>query len=302
MNDNNYDFLAKQLMYTGFPDNMAKDLKEKMQTGDAAFVLTHQSSIKKDEVNATLFFKKSEGSDKYFFNSYHMNVKTETNPAGIGQTFYISNKKFQEGEEKHKRDFSFKEGYNLLARADSPEEQRFVYGKWMNKTGEVYNAWKGLNADETDKNGNHLLKLFHDSYGFKLEKGLEQLQIKASDKNDPTLLASLQRGNLHSVKNDAGEIMYISAFPPGRRINLFDKDMKLVNGKENKETLSQISSNGNGQQQSQQNVAVNEKTIGVVAEPVEGMGKKEKNVSRRTASGNGGDELEGSARKRGRGR
>ena len=192
----------------------------------------------KDEANSTLFFKRAEESDKYFFNTYHLNVKTENSPEGLGQTFYINNKKKEEGQENHKRDITLKEGYNLLAKADNTDEQRFVFGKWMNKNGQIYNAWKGLNTEEKDKNGNHEFKSFHDNYGFKLEKSLRELPIREKDKNNPDLIRSLQKGNLHSVKSEmTGEQMYISAYPPGRRINLFDSNMKLVNGKENNEGL-----------------------------------------------------------------
>lgn len=264
MNENNYDYLAKQLMYTGFPESLEKELKEKMTLGEPAFVLTHHAEMKKDQVDATLFFKKGE-TENYFFNTYHLRVKAEGAAEGLGQTFYISNKRLEEGQEKHKRDFTLKEAYNVLAKADNKEEQRFVYGKWAKKTGEVYNAWKGINLDEKDKNGNSELKAYHDSYGFKLDKSLVSLPIREADKNDPEIIKSLQKGNLQMVKNDAGDNMYISAFPPGRRINLFDKEMKLVNGREN--VQAQVLGEGKGPANGKQQAAVKAPVNGAVNEP-----------------------------------
>jgi len=287
MDDKNYDFLATQLEMTGFPESLREPLREKLQAGDAAFVLNYQAEIKKEQVNATLFFKKSAESEKYFFNSYRLLLTNEQHPNGLGQTFYITNKKMEEGQDKFKRDFTLKEGYNLLARADVPNEQRYVFGKWQKKDGELYNAWKGLDISETDKNGNFVFKNYHDSYGFKIEKSLASLPIRDKDKNDPELIRSLQKGNLVSVKNDANEIMYIAAYPPGRRINLFDKEMKLVNAPDQKAERKVTTRNANEMSQAQQ---VNDTETGYVA-----ANKKKLNSVADT-----GDDIEGTSEKRGR--
>jgi len=177
MNEENYSYLSRQLKALQFPNEIARELKGKMEQNDKAFVITHAQKNQDGDATATLFFKKSENSDKYFFNNYHVNIKTESSPGGIAQTFYIDNKKLPEGFANYKRDFGFTEAINMLARADNKEEQRFVYGKWAKKSGELYNAWKGINIKEKDRNGNHEFLSFHDNYGFNLQKSLQQLPI-----------------------------------------------------------------------------------------------------------------------------
>jgi hypothetical protein len=302
MNDKNYEYLKDQIKYTGFPDSVNQVLKEKMQQNIPAFILAHKAVFGKDEANAMLFFKKSEDSDAYFFNGYHLSVKPEHCPAGYSQTYYIDNKRKLEGEENHKKGITLKEGYNLLAKADSAEEQRFVFGKWMNKNGETFNAWRGLNLEEKDKNGNHLYLSFHDNYGFKLEKSLAELPIMEIDKNNPDLIRSLQKGNLHSVKSEStGDQMYISAYPPARRINLFDANMILVNGKENKESLAQSKTEYNGQPRTLKNKANNESKNEEVAQPGQKQGNEKKNKVHMNRNSIG-DEIEASVQRRSRGR
>ena len=229
MNLENYNYLATQLQFKGFPETLNEGLKQKMQENPNAFVLTLEQKTNKEEANATLFFKKGEESDKYFFNSYHLNLKTENNPEGISQTFYIDNKKRQEGQENHKKDFTLKEAVNLLTKAENKDEQRFVYGRWAKRNGELYNAWKGINFNELDKNGNHEFLTFHDNYGFNLEKSLKSLPIREADKSSQELIKGLQKGNLQQAKTEDGQTIYLSAFPPARKINTYDKDMILVN-------------------------------------------------------------------------
>ena len=229
MNEENYQYLSRQLQFLQFPTALAQELKTKMEQNAQAFVMNHTKKSNDGEASATLFFKKSDNSDKYFFNSYHINLKNENSPASIAQTFYIDNKKKPEGQENYKKEFTFNEAINLLAKADNKEEQRFVYGKWAKKTGELYNAWKGININEKDRNGNHEYLSFHDNYGFDIKKSISNLPIKESDKNNPDLIKSLQRGNLQPVKSENGNTLFLSANPPQRKINLYDKDMHLVN-------------------------------------------------------------------------
>jgi hypothetical protein len=299
MKQDNYQFLERQLKYTGFPESLNKDLKENMEDGKPAFVLTHQMKSRNNNADIKLFFKRPEESDTYFFNSYRVTVKTDRSPEGLSRTFPIDNKKKEEGVEDYKKNITVLEAFNFLAKADNPEEQRFVYGQWMNKQGNIQNAWKGLNLDEKDKNGNYEFKTFYDSYGFNLDKSIADLPIDETYKYDPNVIRSLQRGNLHSVIDTDGNQMYISAFPPAMRINLFDANMNLVNGKESKEALSLENSINNGP--AQQIALGNERTSALVGTE-ESKGKQSKNESSQKHTTDRSDDLETTARKRSRGR
>ncbi|MBS1598458.1 MAG: hypothetical protein JST75_09530 [Bacteroidetes bacterium] len=228
MSQENYEYLSRQLRIAGFPETVNHDLQNKMNENAPAFVLTFSQKKHNEESNATLFFKKSDDSEKYFFNSYHLNMKTDSNASGIGQTFYVDNKRKIEGQENYKRVVPLDEAINMLAKADNKEEQRFVYGTWVKKNGEVYSAWKGININEKDRNGNHEYLSFHDNYGFDLKKSLQNLPISETQKNDPDLIKSLQKGNLVSISSENGKEFYLSANPKDRKVNIFDKEMKLT--------------------------------------------------------------------------
>jgi len=302
MKQDNYEFLEKQLKFTGFPESINADLRKNMEDGNPAFVLTHKLKNRSDEADVKLFFKRPEESDKYFFNNYRISVKTDSSPDGLSRTFPIDNSKKKEGVEDYKKNITVLEAFNLLVKADKPEEQRFIYGQWMNKKGEIQNAWKGLNLDEKDKNGNYEFKSFYDNYGFNLDKSLGDLPIDETYKYDPNVLRSLQRGNLHGVIDTDGNQMYISAFPPAMRINLFDANMNLVNGKESKETLSSGNSINNGNGQSNKSAVMNEKTADQGTEPEQSYGNLEKKKPLHSKATIGADELETTSRKRSRGR
>ena len=54
------------------------------------FQLNHTQKFGKDEVSATLHFKKSNDSEMYFFNKYDAALKPEKEADAIQQTFYIN--------------------------------------------------------------------------------------------------------------------------------------------------------------------------------------------------------------------
>jgi hypothetical protein len=228
MNENNFEFLASQLKFLGFPALLREPLQEKLMEGSSDFTLEYDGAQQGDLLTALIFFKRPDGYEHYFLNNYHLLVRTESCQDGFGQIFYVAGRKKQQGQEYHKQDFTLKEAYNLLARLDSREYQRFVYGKWMNRNGEIYGGWKGLDAHEKDKRGNFLYNTFHDHYGFSLEDCLSRLPIQEKLSHLPDLIRSLKKGNLQAVTSFGGHAFYIAAYPPGKRINIFDASLRPV--------------------------------------------------------------------------
>ena len=90
MNDKNYDYLRDQVMYTGFGEGLANELKEKMESQAPTFTLNYSATYGNDTANATLNFKKSEQSDMYFFNSYKVDLQKDNGKEALEQTFYIN--------------------------------------------------------------------------------------------------------------------------------------------------------------------------------------------------------------------
>ena len=217
MQENNYEYLAKQLKYTGFGDEIATGLKEQMLTGSAQFSLQHQAVYGRDQANATLQFRKPEGSDMYFFNSYRLEVEKGNSSEAMGQIFYINGKE---------DNVTLKEAYNLL-------QGRAVQKEFTPKEGERYNAWMQLDFKNIDDNSNFIVKKFHQNYGFDLGAELNKHAIKelSNEDNKKMLMQSLERGNRQSVNYVQGDVekkFYIEAAPQFKSVNIYDEDMKRV--------------------------------------------------------------------------
>jgi len=217
MNEQNLDYLSRQIKFTGFGEGHEKDLKEKMESGIADFVLTHDQEFGQDSAKATLHFRKSETIDLYFFNRYDLVVQGHQQSEPVKQTFYINPKVDH---------VSLKEGYNLL-------KGRSVHKEYQPKEGEKYKVWLQLDLKDTDKNGQYKIKQFHPNYGFDLEVTIHKYPIQELNTVEGTkrLIESLERGNRQLVTyGEPGDEqkIYVEASPQFKSINLYDDSMRRI--------------------------------------------------------------------------
>lgn len=229
MNQKNLEYLKDQLKYTGFGETFDAELKENMMKGDKDFKIMHTGIMNnglpnKDTLTVELNFKKSEQTDMYFFNSYHVNLQKEENKLGLEQTFYIN---------KDSASITMKEAYNLM-------EGRSVNKDLKTKEGENYNSWIKIDFKQADDNGNFKLNYYHQNYGYDLEASLSKHSIK--ELNTPQykedLLNSLKKGNLQSVTfvvGGAESKMYVEANPQFKTVNVYDTNLQRINHRESKE-------------------------------------------------------------------
>ncbi|HRN55635.1 MAG TPA: hypothetical protein PLL71_04255 [Agriterribacter sp.] len=237
MNEKNFDYLSKQIQFTGFGEGHKDELMQKMKENKQEFTIFHQQDFGKDNTVATLQFRRPEDGDMYFFNRYSLLLKSARHEDPIKQTFYINN----DPKKKEQDDITLKEGYNLLS-------GRAVQKDLVNKDGEKYTAWMQLDFKATDKHGNYETKKFHQNYGYDLEQLLSKHPIKELNTADEKkmLLESLQRGNRQSVTlqlEGKEQRVFIEAAPQFKSINIYDSSMKRVNA----QTLRE----GNSDEQSQ---------------------------------------------------
>lgn len=217
MQENNYEYLAKQLLYTGFGEELNLQLRSKMIDDVAQFSLQHQVQYGRDTASASLNFRKSEESGMYFFNNYSLEVEKGNHSESLKQTFYIN-----KGEDN----ITLKEAYNLL-------QGRAIHKELTNKEGEKYGAWVQLDFKNADENGNFIVKKFHQNYGYDLAATLEKHPIKEliDPEERKRLLESLERGNRQSVtitSANGEKKLFIEAVPQFKSINLYDADMKRI--------------------------------------------------------------------------
>lgn len=229
MNEKNFEFLKDQIKYTGFGDSLENQLKTNLSKAQTEFRLEHSVQYGKDELNASLQFKKSAQSDMYFFNSYTASLKKPGTAESISQTFYIN---------KEGGNITLKEAYNLL-------DGRAVNKDLVNKEGQIYNAWQQLNFKETTANGNFKFKQFSQQYGFDLEKALAKHPIiELKNEQDKTrLLESLQRGNRQAVTfsdNGSEQKRFIEANPQFKSVAVYDEMLhRIRQGQSEKKSESQ---------------------------------------------------------------
>lgn len=229
MNETNLKYLKDQLKYTGFGETFDTELKENMLKGDKDFKIMHTGIMNngvpnKDSVTVELNFKKSDQTDMYFFNSYHVNLQKEENKPAMEQTFYINN----DGTS-----ITLKEAYNLM-------EGRSVNKDLKTKEGESYNSWLKFDFKQTDNSGNFKISHYHQNYGYNLEASLEKHSIK--ELNTPQykqdLMNSLKKGNLQSVTFVVGGVeskMFVEANPQFKTLNVYDGNLQRINHRESKE-------------------------------------------------------------------
>lgn len=263
MNQDNYEYLQKQIKYTGFGDDHAAELKQQIETGNPTFSLQHNAAYGKDEVNVTLNFKRPENSDMYFFNNYLAQLKKGNDADVVNQMFYISNKA---------ENITLKEAYNML-------DGRAVHKELSNKEGENYKAWVQLDFKETNVHGNFEVKKYTTNYGYDLEKELakhpiEELKVPTTKER---LMASLERGNRQSVTLGPDRNVFIEAAPKWKSLNFYDEHMKkLMPDQIYTEKVSETGEKQNTAQDAKQS-AKKEKKQGaddLEAEPSDKKGKK----------------------------
>lgn len=210
MNEKNLAYLKDNLKYMGFGEHLNEALQTSIAEDKKEFELTLDTEIDRQPFSATLFFRRPENSDVYFFNKWEAFLK---NGAGKMQhTFYL-----------HKgRGVTLKEGFNLL-------EGRAVYKELSNKEGQKYQAWLQLDKREMDINGNYKMSQYNQNYGYLLEKVLAPLPIKelTDQEQRDALFRSLYKGNLQVVsfeQNEMVEKLFIAANPQYKSLTVYDQN------------------------------------------------------------------------------
>lgn len=241
MKEENYEYLLSQVKYTGFGEELAGELKKKMESGVQQFELNYAKQFGNDKADAKLTFRMSD-QGYYFFNKYDLSVKQGHRDTPVRQSFFVVNDKLNkvEGEVKTNPTITFKEAFNLLSgRAVNKDLPKLEKTEAMGKsryvaTGDTYNAWVQLDFGATEASGNFKQKQFGTAYGFDLESALGKYNIKEmqQEKEKAELLTSLRKGNQTAVTfilSDGSEKNgYIEAAPQYKSINTYDEQHKRV--------------------------------------------------------------------------
>lgn len=222
MNQKNLEILQNQVKYTGFGEELPKQIQAKIEKGGDEFKLQHNAKFGNDTVDATLNFSKSKQSDMYFFNSYDVSLKKEGKEETMNQTFYINKGK----------NYTLKEAYNMM-------EGRAVHKEFTNQQGEKYNAWAHLDMRQSDDKGNFAIRKYSENYGYDLEAALSKHPFKELqyDNSKLDLMDSLKKGNVQSVTaviDGVEQKQFVEANPKFKSVNVYDENMQKLGARESK--------------------------------------------------------------------
>lgn len=211
MNYHNFEFLRNQLKYTGFGEEISINLFQKMIENSTDFILIHKPNLGEHHTEVALYFKKSEHNQFYYFNRYFVQIIGSINSESITQSFRIN----------RKTNITLKEAYNLM-------NGRSIRKEMNSNEGNKYYVWLQLDFKERDEYGEFKIKQFHQSYGFDLEKILDQFPIKEMTdiQTAQSLLHSLHKGNRQIATfthYGLEEKIYIEASPQTKSINAYNR-------------------------------------------------------------------------------
>lgn len=240
MNMNNLEFLSNQIFYTGFSNDLAQALQEKLAEQQPEFQLKYEHAFGQDQVEATLHFRKSAKSELYFFNRYELQLQKGHLPnQPIKQTFYI-------GKENN---ITMKEAYNLLCgraiyknwtkleKVEEGEQVRYQPGE------DKYAAWMQLDFKNQDESGNYKALRFHENYSFDLEQELSRFSIKelGDEATKQQLLNSLKKGNRQAITTAEDGVVrqvFVEANPINKGLNFYEMSSKIHQAKTEKPALA----------------------------------------------------------------
>jgi len=241
MNENNLNYLKDNVKFSGFGESLFSELEKNLKEQKPDFQLHFTTQINNRPFNATLYFGKSENSEMYFFNSYQASIEKK-NGENVDQSFRLYKGK----------GVTAKEAYNLL-------QGRAVFKELTNKEDQPYKAWLQLDFENKDKYENHVVKQYHEKYGYDVAASVAKFPVLEMDggKKQEDLLKSLEKGNTQSVTmeiNGQPEKMFLEANPQYKTVNVYNSELKLMKHEElpmtNSKDVKQALSQGNGQEQS----------------------------------------------------
>lgn len=218
MKKDNLTFLQENLRYLGFGETLPfnDQLTKEVEKGGKEFQLTTEAHFDEwSRLDATLYFRKGDQQDTYFFIKYTAALLyNDSDQHNRTQTFYI-----YKGA-----GVTLKEAFNLL-------QGRAVNKDLTDDDGEKYNAWIQLDFSAKTTTNNYKVRQFRMQYGYDLEKVLNTYPIRELQVEElrANLIRSLKKGNIHPVtfaKTNKIEKMYIEASPQFKTISIYSQTVR----------------------------------------------------------------------------
>lgn len=211
---NNRLLLKDNLELTGF-DSVIPTLDQQMKRGQQQFSIPVSYYVnEKEHMDYALSFIK-DINDQYRLEGYNATLRNELKPEEIKHHYF-----------KPEQAISAQQAYNLLAGRSIEREQ-------MGINPIRQSTWIQLDFNDKDPQGNYRIKQFTSTYGYDLQKELQQLPLKELLNKEQTekLLDALTNGKRESVsflKDGKERQYYIEANPQFKSVNIYDGHSRKV--------------------------------------------------------------------------
>jgi hypothetical protein len=226
MNIENFEELKEALYRKGFGTDLNEQLEALSKDARPEFVLNHSAEVDKDELSYRLHFRRSEETDKVYFNKYDLEVKLGDNTLeSLEHTFFTD------------KLITAMEAYRMLKYGDLVAVNKNLF-----KEGEKYNIWLSIDTNGIKNDyGNYPVNSYHENYyrrePFNVKDELSKIDIPVKQLESPATLENiekaLKKANLVPVTimlNGDETTGYIGVNPARGRVVLYDSDMKLIEG------------------------------------------------------------------------
>nr|HAD52020.1 hypothetical protein [Algoriphagus sp.] len=237
MENNNLEFLKKNLKFLGFGTSLNAALEAKVSERQESFKIgvsadfsarQKNGSLGKDKVTYELNFSRSSKPYNYSLDSIKVTLNDQTHNI------------FSYGKGN---DVTAKEAYNLLRGASIHKkailnrqmDNRVLasgeVGQMKEGSGEkIDSIWIKLDFERRNEQGNFSYKKFYPDHGFHLETELSRFPIKELEnfQEKEMLLSSLGRGNTQNATLENGQPVFIEADPESKKIQFYDMDFRKL--------------------------------------------------------------------------
>lgn len=212
--ENNRILLKDHLQIAGF-DSVIPILDQQMKQGQQQFSIPVSYYVnEKEHMDYALSFIK-DANDQYRLEGYKATLRNELKPEETKHHYF-----------KLEQAISAQQAYNLLA-GRSIEKEQIGMNPMRQST------WIQLDFNDKTPKGNYRIKQFTSSYGYDLQKELQQLPLKELSNKEQTdkLMDALTNGKRESVsflKDGKERQYYIEANPQFKSVNIYDGHSRKI--------------------------------------------------------------------------
>lgn len=243
MNKENFDENTEKLYRKGFGTALNAELEEQIKSGKPEFALEHRVTVGEDEMGYRLHYRRDANpeKDKVYLNTMDAALlKNADAPGEIREHTFPADWLITAAE-----------AHRMLKHGDKVAVNKNLF----NKEREKYNTWISIDVKSPkDEYGNYPVNSYHENYykkePFVLQDALKNVAVPVKElgsvQNRDTIEKALKKANLVHVTimhNGAEQPGLLSVNPKAGRIDVYDKNMQLIENQQQAQQKAQTPEN-----------------------------------------------------------